>query len=285
VKIVITGASGMLGRALCEVLGANYDIVGLDITSTTPSQFCNVSDQTQISARIKVEKPEIVIHAAAYTNVDRCEIDSKKAKLVNVQGTKNVAQACKNSRCSLVYISTDFVFDGKKGAAYLETDTPNPINVYGESKLEGEKHIQSILEDFFIIRTSSLFGRGGRNFVDAVLNKTQSRDRIKVVNDQLSSPTYVKDLAEAIESLISLKEATKGIYHVTNSGSCSWYELANEIKKIAALKIEIISVSTEQYDSPTERPKMSALDNARYQKCVGKKMRPWQEALKEYILG
>ena len=206
------------------------------------------------------------------------------AHRVNALGTETVALACQKYGAFLCYISTDFVFNGEKKTAYIEKDPPNPINIYGKSKLGGERFVQSILKRFIIVRSSWLFGKGGKNFVDTLLNKAQSEKRIEIVNDQFGSPTYVKDLAQAINKLISLIEHLSSIYHITNSDSCSWYEFALVVKEITNLDTDIAPVSSEQYPSPARRPKMSILENRRYQEVAGKRLRHWREALKEYLL-
>ncbi len=291
-KVLITGSSGMLGSALCQELADKYELVGMDISNPTPYALrptsfiqCDIANREKTVAEIISLKPDLVIHAAAYTDVEGCERDPQKAHRINAQGTETVALASQSCSAFLWYISTDFVFDGKKKTAYIELDSPNPINIYGHSKLEGEKYVQSILKRFIIVRSSWLFGKGGRNFVDSFLKKAQSEKEIKVVNDQFGSPTYAKDLAQAIGKLIDLNRNLSGIYHITNSGSCSWYEFAQAVKEIANLEIEIVPVSSEQYCSPTKRPKMSILENRRYQKDTGEKLRHWREALKEYLLG
>ena len=203
----------MLGTALWETLPEEYSIVGVDIRDTVfkferyietkrELEKRNITDQQGISKIIRVKNPDIVIHAAAYTDVDGCEKNSKKAEEVNALGTRNVVQACKDCNCLLIYISTDFVFDGEKKSAYIEEDLPNPLSVYGKSKMEGEKYVQSILKEFIIVRSSWLFGKGGKNFVDTFIKKAQGEERIEVVNDQFGSPTYAKDLTEAIKILL-----------------------------------------------------------------------------------
>ena len=298
-KILITGSSGMLGSSLYKELSRDYEVVGLDIAKPAsynlrPTSFiqCDITEREKIVDEIVLAKPDIAIHAAAYTDVDGCEQNPEQAHRVNALGTENVAQACKDCNCLLIYISTDFVFDGEKKSAYIEEDPPNPINIYGKSKLEGEKSVQSILKEFIIVRSSWLFGEGGRNFVDILLKRAQNEKRIEVVNDQFGSPTYTKDLAQAIKKLIDLSYhlppmsyVLKGIYHITNSGSCSWYEFASAIKEFVKLDVNIVPVSFAQYPSPTKRPKMSVLENRRYRQDVGEDLRNWKEALEEYIAG
>jgi len=277
-----------LGRALCQQLSDKYEVVGLDIVELKAQSSklkgfieCDIADREKTVTEIASVKPDTVIHSAAYTDVDGCEKNPQEAEKVNVLGTKNVTLACKECNCLLIYISTDFVFDGEKKTPYIEKDIPNPINVYGKSKLDGERYIQDILKDFIIVRSSWLFGRGGKNFVDTI--KGKSGKEIRVVNDQFGSPTYTEDLAQALSNLVSQSKNFRGIYHITNSGSCSWYEFALAIKEIANLDADILPVSSQEYASVTKRPKMSILENRHYQECAGEKLRHWQDALKEYL--
>ena len=293
-KILITGSSGMLGRALCQELSSDkYEIVGLDIVELKAQSSklkgfieCNITDREKTIANIVSTKPNIVIHTAAYTDVDGCEQNPEKAHRVNALGTETVALACRKCGAFLYYISTDFVFDGEKESAYVEKDLPNPVNIYGKSKLDGERFVQSILKKIVIVRSSWLFGKGGRNFVDTLLNKAKSEKRIELVNDQFGSPTYTLDLAKAIKTLLiaySL-QLTADICHITNSGSCSWYELAKEILKVKGVKGVVLEPATsEEVNRPARRPKMSILENQRYQELAGEKLRHWQDALKEYL--
>lgn len=278
-KILITGARGMLGSALCEELSEQYEVIGFG------REDCDITEKDQLIAKVSQVQPEIIIHTAAYTDVDGCEHNPDKAHRINALGTETVSLACQRCGAFGVFISTDFVFDGEKKSAYIEEDPPNPINIYGKSKLEGERYVQSSLKDFIIVRSSWLFGKGGRNFVNTILEKAQRESRLKVVNDQFGSPTYTEDLAQSIGRLISMKDNARGIYHITNSGSCSWCEFALAIKEFAKLNTDIVPISSEQYRSPTRRPKMSILDNRYYQEVAGKKPRHWKEALREYLSG
>ncbi len=305
----------MLGRALCEELSAEYEVVGLDVFRLhAPCSMlhafiqCDITDREKTIAEVASVKPDIVIHTAAYTDVDGCEQNPEKARRVNARGTETIALACQNCGAPLCYISTDFVFDGEKKSAYVEADKPNPVNVYGKSKLDGETFVQSILKDFIIVRSSWLFGKGGKNFVDTFLDKAKAEKRLKVVNDQFGCPTYAPDLARAIKALLSALsfELSADIYHITNSGSCCWYEFAQAVKEIANLwygisksrttenrrklspkaiflDIDIAPVSTEQYHSPARRPKLSILNNSKFEKLTGKQLPHWQNALKKYL--
>lgn len=290
-KILITGSSGMLGRALCEQLSGKYEVAGLDIIKPTangqrPTTFvgCDITDREKTIDAIASAKPNMVIHTAAYTDVDDCEENPEKAHRVNARGSETVALACQRCGALLCYISTDFVFDGEKKSAYTESDSPKPINAYGKSKLDGEKFVQSILKDFIIVRSSWLFGKGGRNFVDTLLNKAKSEKRIEVVDDQFGSPTYTRDLARAISRLVGSTERLSGIYHITNSGSCCWYEFAKEILKVKGVKEAVLEpAASEEVNRPARRPKMSILDNSKFEKLYGGQLPNWQDALKEYL--
>ena len=288
-KLVVTGSSGMLGRALCLKLAQRHQVIGLDILKPEAQGSklegfieCDITDRKKSIEYIGASRADLVIHAAAYTDVDGCEKNEQQALAVNAYGAQNIALGCKHCGCSLIYISTDFVFDGEKHKPYLVSDRPNPINIYGKSKWFGEKFIQEALVNCLIVRSSWLFGKGGKNFVTTLMEKAKERTRLEVVNDQFGCPTYVKDLALGISRLIAFSN-TSGIYHITNSVSCSWYELAQKIKRLRGLPVEIVPVSSAQYQG-TKRPRMSVLDNRRYQQALGSALRPWPEALEEYLL-
>ncbi len=299
-RILITGACGMLGRDLVEALSKEHELFGIDVKDPGSRIWdlgsmeyikSDITSKEEIIKNICEAKPEIVIHAAAYTDVDGCEENEDLVYRINGTGTQNVALACKECKAVMAYISTDFVFDGEKKEPYLESDEPNPLSVYGKSKLEGEKHISLLLDRYFIIRTSGLFGKHGKNFVNTILKLAKEKKELKVVNDQISSPTYTKDLAHAIGKLlhhtshITHHTDTFGIYHISNSGSCSWCDFAQEI--IHTLHIahppSLKPISSGELNRPAKRPKFSVLDNNRYIKTVGEPLRPWQEALKEYL--
>ena len=259
----------------------------------------DITNEEEVMKAVCDTRPEIVIHAAAYTDVDGCEKNEDLAYRINGTGTQNVALACRKCKAVIAYISTDFVFDGEKKEPYLESDEPNPLSIYGKSKLKGERHISSPLDKYFIIRTSWLFGRHGRNFVNTILKLAQEKKELRVVNDQIGSPTYTKDLAYAINKLLHHTSHIPGlaprsgagthhtdtfsIYHISNSGSCSWYEFAQEILRVTSYGLQVKSISSEELERPARRPKFSVLDNSRYIRAVDKSLRPWQEALREYL--
>ncbi|MFH1338466.1 MAG: dTDP-4-dehydrorhamnose reductase [Candidatus Omnitrophota bacterium] len=282
----------MLGSKLCEALADEYEAFGLDLlkpqlSTLNPQHFiqCDITDKDKVAASINKVKPDLIIHAAAYTDVDGCELNPEKAFAVNAKGTENIAQAAKESDAALFYISTDYVFDGKKDKPYTEADAPNPINIYGKSKLEGEKAVRSLLDKYFILRTSWLFGPGGKNFVTTILNKAGESRELRVVDDQIGSPTYTLDLADAVKNLLSMLAANLyGIYHITNGGGCSWCEFAKKIVLLSNLKTQILPITSEESNRPAPRPKMSLLDNSKLIVTFKLRLRPWQEALRDFMV-
>lgn len=259
IKRLIIGGDGMLGADLCKVF---HDAEKLT------HQELDITDKRQVIDFIKELKPDVVINAAAYTNVDGCEDNIELAFEVNGYGPGYIAEACSEIKAQLIHFSTDYVFDGSK-KEYVESDTPNPINVYGESKLLGEQKIIKALENYKIIRTSWLFGMHGENFVGAMLNLSSQMEYVKVVNDQYGKPTYTKDLAYKTSEIIDLEP---GIYHITNEGTCTWYEFASAI-------IENVEPSiSSEYPMKANRPKYSVLANTKTEP-----LRHWKYALNDYL--
>jgi len=297
-KVLITGSSGMLGIDLCRELSGDFDVYGMDVAGCRVKGEgcreycdCDITDKKNVLDVVSKIKPDAVIHAAAMTDVDGCESNKDRAYRINALGTENVALACKKTGAILIYISTDFVFDGRKKSPYKETDKTGPLSIYGGSKLEGEKAVANVLKKYFILRTSWLYGAHGKNFVDTIIANAKTGKTLRVVDDQVGSPTYTKDLSKAIHKLLSriftqyaIRNTQYGTYHVSNSGSISWYGYAKEILRFAGSKTEIIPIPTEELDRPAERPAMSVLDNSKFVELTGYKMRHWKDALKEYIL-
>jgi len=283
-KVLVTGSGGMLGRVLCRKLSESYEVVGLDINSTTDFISCDITDKDMVTASISTVKPDMVIHAAAWTDVDGCEKDPAKARKINTEGTANVADTCSDLDIPILYLSTDFVFDGSKKTPYAEGDMPNPLSIYAKSKFEGEKKV-SALKKYIILRTGWLYGSGGKNFIDAILNKAKKEKEIEVVNDQLGTPTYTKDLANAILKLLNISHNKLwGIYHVSNKGEVSWFDYAKEIVKEAKINnVKVVPIKSTELKRPAKRPAYSVLDNTKFEKTVNFRMRSWQEALKEYM--
>ncbi len=260
----------MLGIDLTkELLKRSYDVVGWDF------EDIDITKKEEMEKIIN-ENPDIIINCAAYTNVDLAETEKEKCYAVNVIGVKNLVDICGKSRIVLVQISTDYVFDGEK-EGYDEDEGKNPINYYGETKAEGENYIIENVEKYYLIRTSWLFGKNGKNFIETIKNLCNEKEEINVVNDQIGSPTYTKDLSKGIINIIKNKKEF-GIYHLTNSGKCSWFEFAKEIAKIKGFDCEINPCTTEEFPRPAKRPKFSVLNNNKIEK-----LRSWKEALKEYL--
>ena len=275
-RVLILGAQGMLGHDLLEVFSNNYEVTGLDI------EDLDITRQGATRKTIKEFSPDVVINAAGYTDVDGCEKKINKAFSVNGQGAKNVAKSCRDIGAKLIYISTDYIFDGAKGSPYREDDLPNPLSIYGESKLMGERYVEELLDDYLIVRTQWLYGKYGRNFVETILTLAEERDTIEVVHDQLGSPTYTADLSRAIAALVS--KDLRGTFHVCNKGSCSWYDFASEIVRLSnASELEIEPISTAALNRPANRPLYSIFNCQKLEQAAGFEMRTWQMALQEYF--
>ena len=275
-KILITGAKGMLGLDLMDVFGKSYDVYGRDI-----DDFDITKPRETMDAIMEI-RPDVVIHAAAYTDVDGCESHVELAHSVNGGGTKNVAASCKELGARMVYISTDYVFDGRKSGGYTEEDPTCPINTYGRSKLEGEGWVSTMVSRFAIVRAAWLFGSGGKNFVKTILQLAEEKEALSVVNDQWGSPTYTPDLSRALNALVE-KQCT-GIYHITNAETCSWCEYAREILTLAGLDaIPVHPISSGQLHRAAKRPRNSVFDCGKFERETGYRMRSWREALRDYL--
>ena len=274
-KILITGSNGMLGHDLKNVLENNHELV------LTTSKTLDITDERQVMDEIIRHKPDIVINSAAYTDVDGCEQNQDIAYAVNGEGVRNLALACKKIDCALVHISTDYVFDGSARNPISEDGEIGPISVYGKSKLQGEEAIVEILERFFIVRTAWLYGINGRNFPKTMLDLAQNHSEITVVYDEVGTPTYTPDLAYGISQLIETERY--GIYHLTNSGSCSWCEFAKLIFEIAEEDVKVIPVTASEFARPAPRPSYSVLENKNWKDNGFKPLRSYKDAIKEYI--
>lgn len=271
-RIFITGGNGQLGRALARTFVDAELYLGRHETEdiTQPKMIQTLCDF----------KPDVVIHTAAMTDVDACELKPDQAFLVNEQGTRHAAQAAKRAGALMVYVSTDYVFDGNKESPYLETDSTNPINVYGQSKLAGECATQETADRWLIVRTSWVYGEGRKNFVTHVLEWAKTQPVIRLVKDKVGSPTYAKDLASAIKHLAQIRAT--GIYHVSGEGRCTWVEYGQEILKMVGIEKEIVPIPFEELKRPAKRPSYSVLKNAQLNK-TGFTMRSWQPALREFL--
>lgn len=272
--IVITGANGQLGRELERRLGQYHTVVSLS------KNDLDISEKEEVYKKITQLEPQIIIHAAAFTAVDQCETDRRKAFEVNSLGTGYISNAANMVGARVFYISSDYVFDGNKQSPYLEEDVPNPQSIYGISKWIGEQFVLSI-NNGIVIRTSWLYGHEGKNFVKTMLEQAKKNKEIRVVNDQVGSPTYVNDLAETISHLLGKKN---GIYHVSNSGSCSWYMFAKSIFEEAGFDPNLVkTITTEEFGAIAPRPHFSVLENKALLREKVQIPRLWNEALKEFI--
>lgn len=282
-KVLITGANGQLGTDLCQVLH-HFQVIPLT------HQDIEISDISSVKEAFSEYKPEIVINTAAYARVDDCEDNPDKAFLVNALGARNIAVVASEFRAKLIHISTDYVFGGEaepRVTPYTEFNTPAPINIYGKSKLAGEDFVRHLCQRHFIIRTSGLFGIAGStskggNFVETMLGLGKEQDELRVVSDQIFSPTYTKDFARKVARLVTTEYY--GIFHITNRGACSWYEFTKEILRLAGLETRVIPIPSDQYHQKAKRPSSSVLDNYHLRLLGIDNMRPWQEALRDYMI-
>ncbi len=266
----------MLGSELLGRLSAGHEVTGKDIDEF---DIASAGDCRRVIAEAE---PDVVINAAAYTDVDGSEKARELCFAVNADGVRNVALACRPGRIEIVHFSTDYVFDGMKEAPYREEDLCRPLNVYGEAKLAGEQNLQQYSEHYLLIRTAWLYGKQGKNFVKTIMGKAREVGRLEVVNDQKGSPTCAKDLAAAVERLLTGRHT--GIFHVTNRGACSWYEFTLKILAYAGIgDVPVIPVSSRRFTRPAQRPSNSVLDCTRFVETTGKMMRFWQLALQEYM--
>ena len=284
-RVLVIGAKGMLGRDLVKVLystfrtdkHSDWEVLEWDIDEI------DIREEKTTVTKIESFHPEIVINVAGYTDVNGCESNEEEAFAVNAEGMKHVALGALQCRAKVVYLSTDYIFDGKKKEPYLEDDLPNPLNVYGRSKWKGEQYARELLEDALIIRTQWLYGRFGNNFVSSILRQGREKKVLSIVNDQIGSPTYTVDLSEAISVL--LKYDARGVFHVANSDLCTWYTLGQAILKLSGMeRVKVIPISSKELDRPAVRPPYSVLNCQKLRQVTGMTLRPWVEALKDFIL-
>jgi dTDP-4-dehydrorhamnose reductase len=278
-RILVIGAKGMLGRDLVETLRSSFpedEITGWDV------EEIDIQEERNTITRIRNLGPAVIINVAAYTDVDGCELNEKKAFAINAEGMKHVALGAGACRAKLIALSTDYVFDGKKDCPYIEEDPPHPLNVYGRSKWKGEQYVQQLARDALIIRTQWLYGKHGRNFVASILRQAMEKTVLQVVNDQVGSPTYTVDLSRAI-SLLMEREA-RGIFHVANSETCTWFNYAQMILELSGIEgVKVIPISSKQLAYPAVRPAYSVLDTQKLKREMGLTLRPWKEALTDYL--
>ncbi|WP_339060915.1 dTDP-4-dehydrorhamnose reductase [Tepidibacillus marianensis] len=275
-KVLITGANGQLGKDMTNLLlEENYKVYAFS------RQELDITNEIQVNTVMEEIKPDVVIHTAAYTKVDLAESEPDEAYRVNAFGTRNIAVASESVGAKLVYVSTDYVLNGEGNKPYTEYDEVDPINVYGKSKLAGEQMVRDFHTKFFIVRTSWVYGKHGNNFVKTMLNLAQNQDTISVVNDQIGCPTYTVDLAKTILGLIETSKY--GIYHVSNSGSCSWFEFAQAIFNEANMKVNLLPVKSDQFPRPAKRPSYSVFNHMSLRTNDFTTPRNWKDGLASFL--
>ncbi|MCU5096593.1 dTDP-4-dehydrorhamnose reductase [Bacillus wiedmannii] len=275
-KVLVTGAKGQLGQdVLCLLENQPWEVFGFG------RKELDITNEEQVCEKVLSIKPDIIIHTAAYTQVDQAESDEETAFKVNAEGTKYLAQAAEAVGAKFCYVSTDYVFDGTKDTPYKADDQTNPQTVYGKSKLVGEQYTQEYCSKSYIVRTSWVFGLYGNNFVKTMLRLAEENKELGIVHDQVGSPTYTTDLAKFIISLVQTDKY--GVYHGSNSGVCSWYEFAKEIFEQSNIEIEVNPLTTEDFPRPATRPKYSVLNKGMVEDNGFEAFQDWKEALKDFL--
>ncbi len=275
-KVLVTGAKGQLGRDLMNELerqgleGIGVDVEEMDITD--PEKCRSVIGQARADA---------VIHCAAYTAVDAAEDQAELCRRINGEGTRNVAEACRDAGVKLMYISTDYVFDGQGTRPWEPDDERAPLNVYGQTKYEGELAIEELLDRYYIIRIAWVFGAAGKNFIKTMLRLGKEKGAVSVVDDQVGSPTYTYDLARLLVDMVQTEHY--GRYHATNEGECSWYEFACEIFRQAGLKVQVTPVSSEAFAARAKRPANSRMSKEKLTEKGFVRLPDWQDALRRFL--
>jgi dTDP-4-dehydrorhamnose reductase len=274
-KVIVTGAGGQLGSDLVKCLNQKHDVFGLN-----HSQL-DITDYNQCLEIVNLLQPDVVIHTAAYTAVDLAESEEDLAYSINAAGTRNLAVITEQLGAKFCYISTDYVFDGTSSNPYKEYDNTNPRSVYGKSKRAGEQLTQSLCMKYFIVRTSWVYGVNGNNFVKTMLKLAGERDTIKVVQDQIGSPTYTIDLSNFLIELVQTEKY--GIYHASNSGTCSWYEFAKAIFEESSILMNVTPCSTDEFPRPAPRPSYSVMDHLSIRTNGFNDLRHWREGLVDFL--
>ncbi|MEW5796626.1 MAG: dTDP-4-dehydrorhamnose reductase [Candidatus Zixiibacteriota bacterium] len=282
-RILITGYRGQLGSDLMLGLAKRYQVSGFDLPEVDIRELRAVLDI------VRESRPDIVIHAAAYTDVDGCESDHDLAFAVNRDGTWNVAQACEDIGARMIYYSTDYVFDGRKATAYVESDPPHPATVYGRSKLEGENAVRETVREWAVLRIAWVYGRQGKNFVKTMIRLGQQqlavdvdeRKSLTVVDDQYGNPTWTVDIVRQTEEVI--EHDLRGVFHATSEGEVSWYRFACDIFEELKMKVVVEPCTTRDYPRPAPRPARSSLENQRLKAAGRNVMRDYREALREFL--
>jgi len=285
-RILVTGKNGQLGKSIHKLVTNTEQT---DDFVFVGREELDLSNKNNITRYFENNVFDIIINCAAYTAVDKAEEEQDLANQVNHLAVKRLAQIVKNQQAKLIHISTDYVFDGESGKPYVETDKSNPINIYGKTKLAGEKAIQEFMPtDAIIIRTSWVYSEYGNNFVKTMLRLGQERDELSIVSDQIGSPTYATDLAKTIFAIVNNKdyqdkERTTEIYHYSNEGEISWYEFAKEVFKIAKIDCKVNAIATEQYPTPARRPKNTSMDKNKIMQTFNVNPVSWKDSLEKCL--
>jgi dTDP-4-dehydrorhamnose reductase len=279
IKALVTGGNGQLAQCLKEIVKYHDE---LDITFQDLPDL-DITNKQKLESYFSNNELDYCINCAAYTAVDLAEEQSELAYAVNAEGPKNIAMLCLKYNIKLIHISTDFVFDGQQRTPYSETDAPNPLSVYGASKLQGERNIQDVMENYFIVRTSWLYSEYGKNFMKTMLKLSETRDQISVVSDQIGSPTYAGDLAAALTKIVLSSSTNYGVYHYSNLGTTSRYDFAVEIFKQFGKTIEVKPIKTKDYPTAAKRPKYSVLDTTKIKNNFDCTIKDWQGSLNKVI--
>ncbi len=277
VKILVTGAGGLLGTEMVGLGSRRADVAVVGLSRSD----LDVVDASQVEATVRSHRPDVIVHAAAHTGVDAAESHREEAERVNVKGTQNVARAAREVGALLVYPSTDFVFDGTADRPYRPDDPTGPLNVYGRTKLEGERVAADVCAQHLVVRTSWVYGAGGRNFVDAILARARAGHALRVVSDQCGSPTWARNLAEGIVDLVD--GGARGVFHFTDEGGVSWLEVAEEVLRLRRLDVRVEAVSSAEWGAPAQRPRYSVLDTGSAEVVLGRRMMPWRESVARYL--
>jgi dTDP-4-dehydrorhamnose reductase len=270
----VTGANGQLGRAMRRHL-AGHDVVA------TGRQDLDVTDPEAVREAVGGWRPGVVVNCAAFTDVDGAERHPEQAARVNGEAVRHLALACREVGAALVQVSTDYIFDGRTDRPYRVDDPPNPLNVYGASKLQGERHALALLPEAYVVRTSWLYGVGGRNFVETMLRLGRERAEIRVVTDQRGAPTFADDVARAIADLIAT--GRYGVYHVTNQGATTWFEFARHIFAAAGMRVDVVPTTSAAFGRPARRPANSVLDPHPLEETIGYLLPRWEDGLARYL--
>ena len=275
-KILVTGVKGQLGYDVCKVLDAR----GIENRGVDIDDF-DITEAAAVCSYITGYTPDAVIHCAAWTAVDQAEDAPERVRAVNTDGPRNIAEACRGAGAKMVYISTDYVFPGTGERFYKPDDPTGPLGTYGQTKLGGELAVRELLERYFIVRISWVFGANGNNFVKTMLRLSESRDEISVVSDQIGSPTYTADLAPLLCDMVMTEKY--GVYHATNEGVCSWAEFAEEIFRLAGRNVAVVPIPASEYPARAVRPLNSRMSKDKLDAMGFRRLPDWHDALKRYL--